>query len=224
MMIHFFAIHGYRFFMTIGAVAMLILMLWRRRQYAMSIAQAVWYTLLVLITGIVGSKLLFFLESGMKSFSGMSFFGAIYLVLLVMPILGFVFKLKPKVSLDACAPCGAVMVGFQRFGCYCAGCCGGIAIGNSGRIWPTQLMEGFGDMGILMFLIWLERRGKLREYAYPIFLIAYGILRFSIEFFRDTPKDWCGLSHGQCFSLVGIIVAILFMIGDIKWKKKKTDI
>lgn len=222
MLIRFLTIHGYHFFMAIGAVTILVLMLWRHRQYALSRMQAILYGGLILLTGILGAKLLFFFECGMKSFSGMSFWGAIFLVLLVMPLFGLFFKLKPKDSLDACAPCGAAMIGFQRFGCYYAGCCGGIPMQSGVEVWPTQLMEGFGDMSILLFLIWLEQREKMRGYAYSVFLITYGILRFIIEFFRDTLKDWFGFSHGQFFSLIGIILAVLFVIGDIKWKNTKT--
>jgi len=223
MIIRFLDIHGYNFFLMLGAVAMLILMVWRRNQFALSVGQASLYTLLLLITGIAGAKLLFFFECGMESFSGMSFFGAVYLVLLMMPLIGLIFKLKPKDSLDACAPCVAAIVGFQRFGCYCAGCCGGIPIGNSSMHWPTQLMEGFGDMSILLLLLSLEQKNKAKGYGYPVFLVSYGILRFVIEILRDTPKNWYGLSHGQWFALAGIVLAVLLIIGDAKWKKIKSE-
>lgn len=223
MLVRFFAVHGYNFFLAVGAVAMLVLMLLRRHRYALSIAQAVLYTLLLLITGIAGAKLLFFFECGLKSFSGMSFYGAVYLVLLVMPLIGFAFNLKPRESLDACAPCVAAIVGFQRFGCYCAGCCGGIPMGESGMVWPTQLMEGFGDMVIMMLLLHTESHGFAKGMGYPLFLVSYGIMRFFIEFARATSKDWLGLSHGQWFSLAGISAALLIMIGDKLWKTKREN-
>lgn len=223
MLIRFFSIHGYYFFLAIGAIAMLALMLLRRSRYSLSMPQAVVYTLLLLITGIMGAKLLFFIESGFESFSGMSFFGAVYLVLLVMPLIGFMFKLKPADSLDACAPCVAAIVGFQRFGCFCAGCCGGIPIGSSAAIWPAQLMEGFGDMVILCLLLAAETRESGRGKLYPLFLISYGVMRFAIEFVRDTPKDWLGLSHGQWFSIAGISIALLLIIGDMVWKKQRKE-
>ena len=222
MLAQFFAEHGYYFFLGMGAVAMLVLMLIRRRKYSLSVAQACLYTLLLLITGIAGAKLLFFFEDGMSSFSGMSFFGAVYLVLLAMPLIGLMFKLKPMDSLDACAPCVAAIVGFQRFGCWCAGCCGGIPIGNNGSVWPTQLMEGFGDMAILCLILYMEKKEAHKGKGYPAFLISYGIMRFAIEFVRDTTKDWLGLSHGQWFSIVGICVALLMVVGDKIWKKQKS--
>lgn len=223
MIIRFLSLHGYYFFLAVGAVAMLALMLLRRGRYALSVIQAVLYTLLLLITGISGAKLLYFFESGLKSFSGMSFFGAVYLVLLVMPLVGLAFKLKPMDSLDACAPCVAAIIGFQRFGCFWAGCCGGIPFGTSGKIWPTQLMEGFGDMAILCFLLTAEGRESSRGRSYPLFLISYGIMRFVIEFVRDTSKDWLGLSHGQWFSIAGIGIALLMIVGDMTWKQQRKE-
>lgn len=157
----------------------------------------------------------------MESFSGMSFFGAVYLVLLAMPVIGLAFKMNARESLDACAPCVAAIVGFQRFGCYCAGCCGGIPMGNSKALWPTQIMEGFGDMSILVLILWLEQSKKMTGLSYSVFLIAYGIMRFFIEFVRDTTKDWYGFSHGQWFALAGMLLAIVLIIGDAKWKKQK---
>ena len=201
MIARFFAVHGYNFFLAVGAVAMLVLMILRRSRYSLSVAQASIYTLLLLVTGIAGAKLLYFFESGLESFSGMSFFGAVYLVLLAMPLVGLIFRMKPMDSLDACAPCVAAIVGFQRFGCY------------------TQLMEGFGDMAVLCLLLTAEMREANRGKGYPLFLISYGAMRFAIEFVRDTSKDWLGLSHGQWFSLAGIGIALLMIIGDFVWRK-----
>jgi len=221
---HFFDVYGYNFFLAVGAAAMLVLMLLRRHQYALSILQAILYTLLLLITGIAGAKLLFFFECGMDSFSGMSFYGAVYLVLLAMPLIGLLFGMHPADSLDACAPCVAAIVGFQRFGCFCAGCCGGIPMGSGNTVWPTQLMEGFGDMAILCLLLAAEKRETYKGKGYPLFLISYGAMRFAIEFVRDTPKDWLSLSHGQWFSIVGIGIALLMIIGDVVWKKQNKKI
>ena len=222
MLAQFLTSYGYRFFIVISTSSMLILMLARRRRYELSIMQAIIYTLILFVTGCVGAKLLGFVQSGMRSNSGMSFFGAVYLVFLVMPIVGMMFKLKPMESLDACAPCGAAMVGFMRFGCYCAGCCGGIPMGSSGMLWPTQLMEGFCDRAILCFLLFAEARGFAKNKGYPLFLLSYGSIRFILEFVRDTPKYWLGLSHGQWLSVIGVSVALLMMLGGKIWNQRKS--
>ena len=95
-------------------------------------------------------------------------------------------------------------------------------MGVSGMLWPTQLMEGFCDMAILTFLLLGESRNFAKGKGYSIFLISYGTIRFMLEFVRDTSKDWLGLSHGQWFSIVGIGVALLMLLGEIIWKKRKS--
>ena len=223
MLARFFADYGYQFFLIAGSVAVMALMLSRRHIYSLSIFQAILYALSLLAIGILGTRVLYFFETGMESFSGRSFFGAIYLVLILMPWIGLLFKLKPLESLDACAPCGVGMVSFMRFGCFCAGCCGGVPIGDTGRVWPVQLMEGFGDMLILFLILYTERKGHLRGKGYPMFLLSYGVLRFILEFIRDTAKDWGGLAHGQWFAMVGVGIALLMMGGHTRWEKRNQE-
>lgn len=204
---------------------MLYLLLQRRKLFRMNCLKAVVFCVLLLLCGIAGAKLLYFFESGMRSFSGMSFFGSVYLVLLLMPVVGFFFRLRPKQSLDACAPCVASIIGFMRFGCLCAGCCGGISasIGNFHFVWPTQLLEGIGDMMILLLLLRLEQQDQLKGQRYSVFLIVYGFMRFFVEFARDTAKSWLGLSHGQWFSILGILLGAVIIWSDLKWKKSKRN-
>jgi len=84
-------------------------------------------------------------------------------------------------------------------------------------------MEGFGDMAILCILLNAERKESNRGNGYPLFLIGYGTMRFIIEFVRDTSKDWLGLSHGQWFSLAGIFIALMMMLGDVTWRKRRKE-
>ena len=193
---------------------MLVLTLWRRKHYGLSVFSAVCFPLLLLICGVSGAKLLYFIESGFASFSGMSFFGAVYLVMLAMPLAGRLFHLNPGQTLDACAPCVASIIGFMRFGCFCAGCCGGImcTVGSLTFRWPTQLMEGFGDMVILALLIHMEQEEQKQGRLYPAFLAFYGMMRFFIELLRDTPKDMLGFSEGQWLALLAALLGALWLV------------
>ena len=187
---------------------MTLLMVWRRRKYAVSVVSASAISLLLLVCGIAGAKLLFFVESGFRSFGGMSFFGSIILVFLLMPVVGLLFRLELLQTLDFCAPCVASIISFMRFGCFCAGCCGGImcTVGTYSFRWPTQLIEGFGDLAILMYLLAAEKKGHCKGRLYPMFLVLYGVLRFFVEFVRETPKELWALSEGQWLSLLCIII------------------
>lgn len=197
---------------------MFVLTLLRRRIYGLSVFSAACFPLTLLLCGITGTKLLYYIESGFTSFSGMSFFGAVYLVMLLMPIIGLVFRLNPSQTLDACAPCVASIIGFMRFGCLCAGCCGGVlcSLGTRSFRWPTQLMEGFGDMLILGLLLSVERCEVKRGLLYPVFLVAYGVMRFGIEFLRDTPKTMLGLSEGQLLALLGVLIGMIWLMAARK--------
>lgn len=214
MLFQLLSTYGYYGFLAVGAVSMLVLTLLRRKYYNLSVFSAVCFPLLLLLCGISGAKLLFFIESGLVSFGGMSFFGAVFLVLMLMPLIGFIFRLKPAQSLDACAPCVASIIAFMRFGCFCAGCCGGVmcTIGQQSFRWPTQLMEGFGDMLILAVLLYIEKRGNRKGWLYPLFLLGYGVMRFAIEFLRDTPKTMWLLSEGQWLALGGIAISVIWIM------------
>lgn len=219
--------YGYHGFLAVGAVSMLVLTLWRRRRYSLSSLSAVCFPLLLLICGVSGAKLLYFVESGFASFNGMSFFGAVYLVLLLMPLMGQLFRMKPSQTLDACAPCVASIISFMRFGCFCAGCCGGVwcSVGSSSFRWPTQLMEGFGDLLILALLLQLEQRKEWWGLLYPIFLTAYGAMRFVLEFLRDTPKNVLGFSEGQWLALLGFLIGTVWIMVSRKAEtSKKRDV
>lgn len=208
-------ISTYYLMMFVGFLAMGFLMLRRRKLYRLTSWQACVFTVLVMISGLAGCKLLFVLENWQYTREngitpgGFSFFGAVFLVPLLMALFGRLFKLRPGESINASAPCVCAMVGTIRVGCFLNGCCGGWATA-SGFVWPTQAMESIGDFIILLWLLSREKQGD--RTLYPEFMFTYGILRFLIEFLRDTNKDWLMLSHGQWFSMIGILIGLILLI------------
>lgn len=221
--VRFLTEYSYYVFLSLGAASMMVLMLLRRQRYALSVLQASLYTILLLLCGITGTKLLFFIESGFRSFSGMSFFGAVFLVMLLMPVVGLYFRLRPMESLDVCAPCVASIIGFMRFGCLSSGCCGGwvMYIGDIYFAWPTQIMESIGDFSILVWLLQNESENRGKNILYPMFLISYGILRFFVEFFRYIPEKWLGLGNGQWLSILAIFIGFVCIKMEHRTNKYK---
>lgn len=195
--------------MGAGFLVMLWLMLRRRARFGLGAGKAVLFTALVMLSGLIGCKLLYILENLRDTLEygvtlgGFSFFGAVFLVPPLMALFGLPMGLRPARSLDASAPCVCAMVGTIRVGCFLNGCCGGWTTA-SGFTWPTQAMESIGDFIILFWLLSREEKGGDR--LYPRFMLAYGALRFLIEFLRDTPKDWLRLSHGQWFSAAAVLI------------------
>lgn len=208
-------ISTYRMMMALGYLAMLILMLERRDRFNLKKWQSVAFTSLLMLSGLLGCKALYCLENlgeirvqGLTASGGFSFYGAVFLIPPLMACVGLLFHLRAKQTINAAAPCVALMVGVIRFGCFLNGCCGGksaILLGCTFH-WPTQAIESIGDFVILFWLLSVEKNSE-EAHLYPRFMLTYGVLRFFVEFLRDTPKDWVTLSHGQWFSLAAIIIS-----------------
>ena len=219
--------------MALGFVAMLVLMLlkYRRAMYGLRPAKAVVFAVLVLIVGILGCKLLFLLENikwVMKNgftLGGFSFFGAVLLIPLLMPLFGKLLRLDARASLDSSAICIAAMLGTIRIGCFLNGCCGGriFTIGSFDFSFPTQLIECACDFLILALLLKNEKTGGFKGALYPRFLLFYGIARFLIEFMRNTDKDWLYLSHAHWFSLAAVLIGAVFEIRRRKRGQNASD-
>ncbi len=114
---------------------------------------------------------------------------------------------------------------FGRVGCLMGGCCHGAYLGKDyvvGGIWmtggqgwgyyvPTQLYEALFLFALTAVLSVLYFKGS--NLIMPIYLIAYGVWRFFIEFlradergamvFKLAPSQW------QSFIFVGIGIAII---------------
>ena len=122
------------------------------------------------------------------------------------------------------------MHGFGRLGCYMAGCCYGIPYDGPGcvifpdnslaptgiKLFPVQLTEAVFLLIISVSLFFMWKK-QLQDYTIPVYLIAYGILRFSLEFLRyDEERGFlCFFSTSQWISILLIIAGILFL-----WKMR----
>ncbi len=210
----------YKTVMLCGFLALFILMYLRRKRYNLTAGQAILFTFFVIVSGIAGTKVMFALESGGR-WSGFSFFGAVFIVPLLMMLFGKLVQLKPLQSLDACAPCGALMVGVMRIGCLIEGCCGGwlCTIGNTTFRWPTQIMECIADLCILILLLRKEKKDPGSGQLYFLFMSAYGMMRFCIEFLRESKSHT--LFHlAHLWAVISIVIG-LSMYFYIKKKNSK---
>ena len=127
--------------------------------------------------------------------------------------------------------------GFARIGCYCAHkvvdghsvwspCCYGIRIDSPlfARFWdsrlPTQLMEAVFNFALFAVLLRLllrdmqDERGRWRGKIPLVYLIAYPVFRFVIEFFRgDAARSHIGpLSFSQVISLLILLGVGVYLL------------
>lgn len=127
---------------------------------------------------------------------------------------------------------------FGRIGCYFAGCCYGIpyrglfahtyyvTIGQTPTgipLFPVQLLEACGLLLIFSVLITVYLKAKEKNgITMLIYLFAYPLLRFCVEFLRGDSErgSFLGLSVSQWISLSAVAGALLLLI---KNQKKQSD-
>lgn len=148
---------------------------------------------------------------------GLVFYGGFFLALAFIVIFCRRNKLSLPAVFDVFAPALAVAHACGRIGCFLNGCCYGgktacalgvkYPAGSSAHrilgdscVHPVQLYEAFGLLILFPLFFYLVRK-KPVGYAMSIYIILYGLLRFSLEFFRAdnphinnlTPAQWIGV-------------------------------
>ena len=146
----------------------------------------------------------------------------------------FILRNKLKIRLAPMLPvipC-AITIGHAlgRVGCFFAGCCYGkpydgifsVKFPNiAERVHPTQLYEAVFLLllfGVLSFL--LLKKYKAYKYNLEIYLVAYGIARFVIEFFRGDDRGSVGISisPSQMTSILLIVAGSALLFFHIKFR------
>ncbi len=141
-------------------------------------------------------------------------------------------KLPVWKYLDIFAP--AVPLGhfFGRIGCFMSGCCHGRAASAASwwtvtfpadpssfapagiPMFPTQLMEAFGEL-IIFFALFLFRKHKtFNGQLMAIYMMTYPVLRFIVEFFRDSSNR---VLIFDSFSVAQLVSVVMVVFGVWIW-------
>ncbi len=168
-----------------------------------------------------------------------TFIGGLLGGILCFMILYFIFRRKYNTRLyevvSIYPPCILIAHAFGRVGCFFAGCCYGKPTdsflgvkfpGHSEAVHPTQLYEAF--FLFLLFAVCSYLLLKMNfKHNLSLYLIAYGIFRFLIEYLRDDDRgELVGkISPSQFWSL-GMVVAGIGMIFVIEYffRKNKKEV
>ncbi len=97
---------------------------------------------------------------------------------------------------------------------------------------PTFLYESIGDFIIFVFLfvfhLWIINNKKSLYYNFiltAVYLIAYSVLRFFMEFIRiDPAPSFMGLRFAQIASLLIILIVIILVVKDRKNKDNYSNL
>lgn len=176
-------------------------------------------------------------ELGFSLKNGITFIGGLIGGVATFLIIYLIFRKKVKGSLMdiiSIAPCCILIAhAFGRLGCFFAGCCYGketnsfLGIkfpGMDTAVHPTMLYESiflFILFGICFFLLYKYNTKQ----NLSIYLIAYGIFRFLIEYLRaDERGNFIpGISPSQFWSIVMVLAGIALFIFVHYLTKKKTE-
>lgn len=178
------------------------------------------------------------IESGKLVIGGITWLGG---VVGAFPFMIFIIhKFVPQAKGDALYYFSLIVPGivlghaFGRVGCFFAGCCYGKVTdsvfgisfpagsaaarlypgegGGSLPVLPTQLFEAIFEL--TLFLVLIIFRKKLKKYSVEIYLIAYGIFRFIMEFFRGDDRGTTGffLTPSQFMCILLLVAAVMLIL------------
>ncbi|MCX8118098.1 MAG: prolipoprotein diacylglyceryl transferase [Desulfobacterota bacterium] len=242
-------LYTYGFFVGLGFLLGLALLLWRGRKEGIPEARLVDLFFLVFFSSIAGARALFvlihpeiFREDPLGVFKvwegGLVFYGGLLLAsLLSLAYLKWARLPVWKVA-DLFSPAIAMGLVFGRIGCLMAGCCYGKETSLGWAIvftdpqalaplhlplHPTQLYEALGGILLFFLLHWREERKGYDGQIFFLFLLSYSILRFFLEFLRGDPR---GSLLGGLLSTsqgIGIFLAStsLFMLFYLGRRKRR---
>ncbi|MGV8905158.1 MAG: prolipoprotein diacylglyceryl transferase [Acetobacterium sp.] len=236
--INIFNIHiptfGILFLLGVGAGFLLAIV--TAKKYDVPTMDAMFFGLFGIIGGILGAKLLYIIvalptlishpETIILILTG----GSVFYGGLIGGIVGgffytAIYKLNPIKYFDLAVPCLALAQSFGRIGCFFNGCCYGVPyegfcsvtypVGSyppSGiGLFPAQLVESLFLFILTIVLLWTLKKSQTAGFTTGFYLMAYGIFRFTIEFFRSDPRgSLLFLSTSQWISLFIMTFGIIF--------------
>ncbi len=179
-------------------------------------------------------------DKGFRLFnSGMTFIGGLIGGVACFLIVYSFMRKRYKgrvIDIVSFAPCCILIAhAFGRLGCFFAGCCYGkptdCFLGVQFphlpyKVHPTQLYESaflFALCALCFFLSWK----KDFKHNMSLYLVAYGIFRFCIEFLRgdDRGELVAGVSPSQFWSIGMVALGIaLYFILNIAYRRREAEL
>jgi phosphatidylglycerol:prolipoprotein diacylglycerol transferase len=83
---------------------------------------------------------------------------------------------------------------------------------GSEPLWPVINWEIEGDFVIFAILLYFFGKKVFQGFIFSLFLFLYGLLRFTMEFFRGDSPNYAGFSGGQWTSIAFMIIAVVVFL------------
>ncbi|MBN2010321.1 prolipoprotein diacylglyceryl transferase [candidate division KSB1 bacterium] len=170
-----------------------------------------------------------FQSNGQIGIAGLTMLGG-FLAALFATLYYIRLKKQPVLKVtDIMAPSMGLGIFITRIGCFLNGCCYGMPTKSSfGMVFsmdspagyhfpnipihPTQLYSSFYGLVILVTLLFVERWKKFDGFLLYVFLILYGISRFTIDMFRYYEESMVLLKLGSFYLSVNQGISITMIL------------
>ena len=172
-------------------------------------------TLFAKFEGLIGPG-----ETGSLSLYGGIFF---------MPVFYYagakIFKRDPKMVFDIFSFPLIFTLFCSRFNCLIKGCCLGVMIPGTEMRYPTREAELVFYAILLHILGTVIFKKKFTGKVYPIYMLAYGIFRFTVEWFRESQHIFGIIHISHIWSVLSAIIGVtaIIILSKNNSKNKKVN-
>jgi phosphatidylglycerol---prolipoprotein diacylglyceryl transferase len=192
--------------------------------------QATDLVLAAALGGVVGARLLYvatfpapFAADPLRvlrlSSGGLVFYGGLAGGALAVWLYARAEGLRAAPLADAVALALPPAMAVGRFGCLCAGCCGGPGLTLLGVTVPPQVADAAAELVLLGVLLAVARAAHVPGTVACVWLLGYGALRFGIEYLRADPRLLAGLTQAQLVSLAVLVPAGIAGLVRLGWRE-----
>ena len=217
-----------------------------RKKYSLAVKDMVFTVLYAVVGAFIGAKLLFVIVEWDSVFapgatvlsvmsSGYVFYGGLIGAALMLVLYAKKSGISLLVLTDSMLPCICVTHAVGRVGCFLAGCCYGcetnspfgVYFPETGyapggiKILPTQLFEAVFLLVLAAVLFFMLSKQNVVGRVTVIYLFAYSVWRFIIEFYRMDERGSVGmLSTSQFISIFIFALGVLMIVFGVNNKHK----
>lgn len=202
-------------FIAIGTLLMGFPFVIVGRRYGIPLWKCLVLTPILTVVGVVGTVLMFWVETGAYGTIGSSFYGAVFFVPPVFFLLALLFRVPYGRLMDLCALGECAMLTMMRVNCLRSGCCSGRYLCTVAQVdvhFPSQIVEGVTVL-VIAYVLWCwtvdypHRRGQL----YGWYLVLYGTTRFVLNFLRAEWQSPTRIPMGTVWSVIAVGLGALWL-------------
>ena len=233
-----FHVYAYGLILGLAFLIPYIISLKRIKNEKLSLEIGTKIAVLIAIVGPLGARILYLLlhlkfyilypnQIWRVDAGGLASYGGFIVGFLAIYIYSKIRKFDMKKYLDYYAPYIALGIAIARIGCFINYCCQGLptkliwgvqVAGDAARH-PTQIYHAIAALTIFGILTQLRKKKQFDGFLFAIFLVLYGTLRFTVDFFRYYDEMIFGFSASQIVCVAVVVCSLLWIARKYSQKK-----